>query len=100
MLAAMIVAGLLVNAQQLLGKDRYLFLTTDEVRLAVLVREQTDPHAVFLVATQHNHPVPVLAGHAKFAGRATAALLVGFGQTLEEKSAPEGTDTAPSAIEH
>jgi hypothetical protein len=60
--ATMIVAGLLVNAQQLLGKDRYLFLTTDEVRLAALVREQTDPHAVFLVATQHNHPVPVLAG--------------------------------------
>ena len=58
----MLAAGVLVNTQQLLGKDRYLFLTTDEVRLAALVREQTDPHAVFLVATQHNHPVPVLAG--------------------------------------
>jgi hypothetical protein len=60
--ATMILTGVLMNMQQLLGKDRYQLLSTEEVRLAQEVREKTDPHAVFVTGTQHNHPVPVLAG--------------------------------------
>lgn len=60
--ATMILTGVLTNMQQFLGKDRYLLLSAEEVQLATLVRERTDPRATFAVALQHNHPVPVLAG--------------------------------------
>ncbi len=60
--ATMVLTGVLMNAQQLLGKDRYQIVNTEEVRLAETVREQTDPHAIFVTGTQHNHPIPVLAG--------------------------------------
>lgn len=60
--ATLIGSGLLINLQQLLGRDRYLFLTTEEIQLAEAVRAQTAPRAVFVAGTQHNHPVPVLAG--------------------------------------
>jgi hypothetical protein len=60
--ATMIATGVLMNVQQLLGKDRYQLLSTEEVRLAAEVRAKTEPRATFAVGTQHNHPVPVLAG--------------------------------------
>jgi hypothetical protein len=61
-LGTMLLTGVLMNFQQLLGKDRYQFLSADEIRLAAEVRAKTDPRAAFAVGTQHNHPVPVLAG--------------------------------------
>jgi hypothetical protein len=58
----MILTGVLMNMQQLLGRDRIELLSTEEIQLAQEVRDQTDPRAVFVTGTQHNHPVPVLAG--------------------------------------
>jgi hypothetical protein len=60
--ATMILTGVLMNFQQLLGRDRYQLLSTEEIRVAQEVREKTDPRATFAVGLQHNHPVPVLAG--------------------------------------
>ena len=60
--ATMTLSGALQNLQQLLGKDRHRFLTADELELAERVRAETDPHAVFAVGLQHNHPVPVMTG--------------------------------------
>jgi hypothetical protein len=59
---SMVLSGLLVNLNQLLGKDRYLLATTEEVQVAAMVRAQTPPHSMFAVGLQHNHPVPMLAG--------------------------------------
>jgi len=58
----MTLAGLLENLEQLLGRDRHLLLTREEVGLAEAVRRATEPHAIFAAGLQHNHPVPVLAG--------------------------------------
>jgi len=58
----MTLSGALQNLQQLLGKDRHRFLTADELELAGRVRTETDPHALFAVGLQHNHPVPVMTG--------------------------------------
>lgn len=58
----MTLSGLLENLSQLLGRDRHLMLTREEVGLADEVRRLTKPHAIFAAGLQHNHPVPVLAG--------------------------------------
>ncbi|MGH3810033.1 MAG: hypothetical protein ACRDRU_26115 [Pseudonocardiaceae bacterium] len=60
--ATMILSGLLVNYQQLAGKDRNQMLSAEELRVAEQVRELTPAHATFTVSFQHNHPVPVMAG--------------------------------------
>ena len=59
---SMTLSGLLVNYQQLAGKDRNVLLSTEELTVAEQVRALTPPHATFATGTQHNHPVPVLAG--------------------------------------
>ncbi|HEY8598309.1 MAG TPA: hypothetical protein VIL85_07750, partial [Thermomicrobiales bacterium] len=59
---SMTLSGLLVNYQQLSGKDRNILLSAEELTVAEQVRALTPPHATFATGTQHNHPVPVLAG--------------------------------------
>jgi len=58
----MTLSGLLENLEQLLGRDRHLLLTREEVNLADAVRQATDPHAIFAAGLQHNHPIPMLSG--------------------------------------
>ena len=58
----MTLSGSLQNLQQLLGKNRHRFLSTEELKLAEMVRIETSPHALFAVGLQHNHPVPVMTG--------------------------------------
>ncbi|HEX2186313.1 MAG TPA: hypothetical protein VHN78_12495, partial [Chloroflexota bacterium] len=58
----MTLPGLLANLNQLLGKDRHLLLTAEELRVAAAVREQTPRRSVFAVGLQHNHPVTVMTG--------------------------------------
>lgn len=60
--ATMLLSGVLINLQQLLGLDRHLLLTTEELQVAEQVREKTPPRAVFITGTQHNLPVSVLTG--------------------------------------
>ncbi len=62
LVVTMVLSGLLENLSQLLGRDRRLLLSREELRVAEAVRAATPPHAVFAVGLQHNHPVPVLAG--------------------------------------
>jgi hypothetical protein len=58
----MTLSGLLENLEQMLGRDRQLLLTREELGLAESVRRVTEPHAIFVAGLQHNHPVPMLAG--------------------------------------
>lgn len=58
----MTLSGLFENAEQLLGRDRRLLLTGEELGVADAVRQSTPPHAIFAAGLQHNHPVPVLSG--------------------------------------
>jgi hypothetical protein len=58
----LLLSGALQDLHQLLGFDRHRLLTQDEMELADRVRDETDPHAVFLTGQQHNHPIHVLAG--------------------------------------
>ena len=60
--ATMIMSGVLLNLQQMLGKDRALLLTNEELELAMAVRAKTPPQSVFVAGLQHNHPVAVLSG--------------------------------------
>ena len=62
LVATMVLSGILLNLNQLLGRDRHLMLTGEEMELAEAVRTRTPPRAVFAVGLQHNHPVPMLAG--------------------------------------
>jgi hypothetical protein len=59
---SMLLSGVLINLHQLLGKDQVRLLTPEELRLAEAVRNETPPHAIFVVGLQPNHPVPVMAG--------------------------------------
>ena len=59
---SILLSGALQHLHQLLGLDRHLLLTHDEMVLAQRVRDETDPHAVFITGHQHNHPIHVLAG--------------------------------------
>jgi hypothetical protein len=56
------LSGVLENVDQARGAQRHLLATTGDLDLARQVRERTDPHALFAVGLQHNHPVPMLAG--------------------------------------
>ncbi|MFN8540846.1 MAG: hypothetical protein U0232_25625 [Thermomicrobiales bacterium] len=87
--ATMILTGVLMNVQQLLGKDRYELLSTDEIHLAEEVREKTDPRAAFVVGTQHNHPVPVLAGRQVLMSYTgwLFAFGIDYGQRLRDQQA-------------
>jgi hypothetical protein len=49
--ATMILSGLLVNYQQLAGKDHNLMLSAEELRVAEQVRELTPAHATFAVSS-------------------------------------------------
>jgi uncharacterized membrane protein len=60
--ATMILSGLLVNVQQLVGADRWPLATTEEVELADRVRAQTPAHAIFAIGLQNNHPITMLTG--------------------------------------
>lgn len=60
--ATMVLSGLLLNLDQLLGGDRHLLLSAEEVVLAERARADTPERSTFAVGLQHNHPIPVLAG--------------------------------------
>ena len=48
--------------------DRALFTDAGGLAAAAWVRGSTDPHAVFLVAPDHNEPIPTLGGRRVVAG--------------------------------
>lgn len=66
--ATMLFSGALENVDQLLGRDRHLLLTAEEVALAAEVRARTDPRAMFVIGLQSNHPVGMLSGRRVLMG--------------------------------
>lgn len=62
LVASMILSGIMVNANQLLGRDRNLMASPEALALAKAVRSSTRPDALFLTGLQHNNPIPMLAG--------------------------------------
>jgi hypothetical protein len=65
---ALVASGLLENLDQLLGRDRHLLLSTEELRVGEYVRLSTPPRSVFAAAPQHNQPVSLLAGRTVVMG--------------------------------
>jgi hypothetical protein len=67
-LAALIVVSLILSGvlenwdQAAKGHKRDRLLTVEEIDLARRIRETTDPHALFAVGLQSNHPIPMLSG--------------------------------------
>ena len=59
---SIVLAGVLVNANHLLGRETQFLLTADELKLAQTVRRVTGPGSILAVGLQHNHPVPMLTG--------------------------------------
>jgi hypothetical protein len=57
-----LLSGVRLQLHVLAGKDRFTFLTREELGLAEWARAQTPAHTRFLVGLQHNHPIPVLSG--------------------------------------
>lgn len=84
-LVTMLLSGTLVNLQQLLGLDRHLLLTTEELQVATRVREKTPPRAMFATATQHNHPVSVLTGRRIVMGYPGWLWSYGFDYATEQR---------------
>lgn len=79
-IATMTLSGVLINLQE--THDASLWLTPEEVQLALQVRAKTPERAVFAVGLQPNHPVPM------FAGRSVVISYPGWFW-------PRGIDTAP-----
>jgi hypothetical protein len=67
-LATMVLSGVLESFNQLLGRDRHLMLTAEEVSLADSVRARIPPRAVLAVGLRHNHPVTLLTGRRVLLG--------------------------------
>lgn len=62
LVASMILSGIMVNVNQLLGRDRNLMASPEALELARAVRSSTRSDALFLTGLRHNDPIPMLAG--------------------------------------
>ena len=62
------LSGVLVNLDEALDRDRNLWLTTEELDLARVLRERTPPHAVIATGMRPNQPVTLLSGRRVIAG--------------------------------
>ncbi len=58
----MFFSGLLVNLQQARGLNSYRWESIADMEIAELVRQQTAPHTVFVIAPRPDHPVSTLTG--------------------------------------
>jgi hypothetical protein len=67
-LATLVLSGLLEHLNQMLGRDRHLLLTAEELLLADAVRARTPARAVFAVGLRHNHPITMLTGRRVIVG--------------------------------
>jgi hypothetical protein len=95
----MLLSGSLQNLHQLLGLDRHLLLTQDEMQLAQRVRDETDPHAVFLTGQQHNHPIHVLAGRRVVMGYSGWLWSQGYAYRTRERDVRSIFELSPQASE-
>jgi hypothetical protein len=84
-LTTMLLSGVLINLQQLLGLDRHLLLTTEEWQVAEQVRQKTAPRAMFVTGTQHNLPVSVLTGRPIVMGYPGWLWSYGFDYSTEQR---------------
>lgn len=79
------LSGLLVNLDELLGRDRHLLLTREELDLARAIRERTPPRSMFATGQRHNHPVTVLGGRRVIVGYPGWLWSQGFHYQQEER---------------
>lgn len=91
------LSGILENANQMLGRDRHLLLTPEEVELARSIRAGTDPKAVFAIGLQHNHPVSVLTGRRVLTGYPAWLWSQGIDSTERERDLREILTLGPDA---
>ena len=67
-LVTMLLSGVLEDANQALGRDRYGLLNAEELEVARQVRQLTPPDSIFAAGIQNNHPVPTMAGRTVMMG--------------------------------
>ena len=94
---SMVGSGLIENVDQARGKQRNLFLTTEDIDFARRVRESTDPHALFVTGLKHNHPISVLAGRRVLMGYTGWLWSQGIDFTVREREVRSIMKLAPDA---
>jgi hypothetical protein len=98
-MVTMLLSGTLQGVHQLLGFNRHLLLTADELELARRVRDETDPHALFLTGKQHNHPIHVLAGRKVVMGYPGWLWSQGYAYKDRERDVRSMFEMSPAAEE-
>jgi hypothetical protein len=98
-MVTMLLSGTLQGVHQLLGFNRHLLLTADELELARRVRDDTDPHALFLTGKQHNHPIHVLAGRRVVMGYPGWLWSQGYAYKDRERDVRSMFEMSPAAEE-
>jgi hypothetical protein len=68
LLGVLVASGVLENLDQLLGRDRHLLLTAEEITVGQYVRTTTPARSVLVAGPQHNQPASLLAGRTVVLG--------------------------------
>jgi hypothetical protein len=68
LVVVLVGSGTLENLDQLLGRDRHLLLTAEEIRVGEYVRTVTPARSVLAAGPQHNQPASLLAGRTVVLG--------------------------------
>ena len=98
-LASMVLSGLLLNLDEMMGRDRHTLLDREELDLAGMIRQRTPPHALFAAGLRHNHPVPVLSGRRVLIGYPAWLWSQGIDSAAEERDLRTILALAPGAPE-
>jgi hypothetical protein len=98
-MVTMLLSGALQGTHQLLGHDRHLLLSSDEVELGRRVRGETPAHALFLTGSQHNHPVHVLGGRRVVMGYPGWLWSQGYDYKRREQDVQRIFESSPEANE-
>ncbi|HTM57307.1 MAG TPA: hypothetical protein VL123_02710 [Candidatus Udaeobacter sp.] len=98
-LASMVLSGLLLNLDEMMGRDRHTLLSHEELDLARMIRERTPPHALFAAGLRHNHPVAVLSGRRVLIGYPAWLWSQGIDSAAEERDLRTILAFAPGAPE-
>jgi hypothetical protein len=95
--ASMVLSGALLDLNQLIGRDRHLMLTTEELELARMIRERTPRGSLFAAGLRHNHPVTMLTGRRVLLGYPAWLWSQGMDVSREERDVRAILAYAPEA---
>jgi hypothetical protein len=90
------LSGALTIGREYVSGGQYQTFTEDDIEFSEYVKENTDPHAVFLTGTEVTNPISALAGRTIYLGSSAYVYFHGFGEEFskrdqEVKNAYSGT---------